>query len=32
LVDGRKKESKMDVGSSFERKEVNRDSVGSLKF
>jgi hypothetical protein len=31
MVDGRKKESRMDVRSSFERMEVSRDSVGSLK-
>jgi hypothetical protein len=31
LVDGRKKETKMDVYSSFERMEVNKDNVGSLK-
>jgi hypothetical protein len=31
LVDGRNKETRMDVYSSFERMEVNRDSVGSLK-
>jgi hypothetical protein len=32
LVNGRKKESRMDVYSSFEKMEMNRDSVGSLKF
>ncbi len=31
LVDGRKKESRLNVCSSFERKEVSRDRVGSLK-
>jgi hypothetical protein len=31
LVDNRKKESRMDVCRSFERVEVSRDSVGSLK-
>jgi hypothetical protein len=32
LVDGKKKESRMDVCSSFERMEMTRDNVGSLKF
>jgi len=31
LVDGRKKESRLDGCSSFEKMEVNRDSVGNLK-
>ncbi len=31
LVNGRKKDNSMDVGNSFERMEVNRDIVGSLK-
>jgi hypothetical protein len=32
LVDGRKKENRLDAYSSFERMEVNRDNVGNLKF
>jgi hypothetical protein len=32
LIDGRNKENRMDVCSSFERMEVNRDNVGSLKI
>jgi hypothetical protein len=31
LVDGTKKESRMDVRNNFEKIEVNRDSVRSLK-
>jgi hypothetical protein len=31
LIDGRKKESKMDICSSFERMEVIKDNVGNLK-
>ncbi len=31
LVDGKEKESRMDVCNSFERMEVSRDNVGSLK-
>jgi len=31
LVDGKKKKSILDVWGSFERMEVNGDSVGSLK-
>jgi hypothetical protein len=32
LVDGRKKESRMDVGNSFKGMEVSKDNVGSLEF
>ncbi len=32
LVDGGKKESTLDVYSTFERMEVSRDKVGSLNF
>ncbi len=31
LVDGGKRENRLDVCSTFERMEVNKDSVGSLK-
>jgi hypothetical protein len=31
LVDGRKKESKLDVWGSFEKMEVSGDNVASLK-
>jgi hypothetical protein len=31
LIDGRKKEGIMDVCNNFERMEVNKDSVGSMK-
>jgi hypothetical protein len=31
LVDGRKKENRLDVWGSFERMEVSGDNVGSLK-
>jgi hypothetical protein len=31
LVNDRKKENRLDVCSSFERKEVSRDKVGGLK-
>jgi len=31
LVDGGKRENRLDVCSTFERMEANRDSVGSLK-
>jgi hypothetical protein len=31
LVNGGKRESRLDVYSIFERMEVNRDNVGSLK-
>jgi hypothetical protein len=31
LVDGGKRESRLDVCSTFEKMEVNRDSVVSLK-
>jgi hypothetical protein len=31
LVDGKKKESRLDVWVSFERMEVGGDSVGGLK-
>jgi hypothetical protein len=31
LVNGRKKESRMDVYNSFEKMEISRDNVGSLK-
>jgi hypothetical protein len=32
LVNGGKRESGLDVGSIFDRMEMSRDSVGSLKF
>jgi hypothetical protein len=32
LVDGRKKESRLEGCSSLEKMEVGRDNVGSLKF
>jgi hypothetical protein len=31
LVDGGKRENRLDVYSNFERMEMSRDSVGSLK-
>jgi len=31
LVNGREKESRMDICNNFERMEESRDSVGSLK-
>jgi hypothetical protein len=32
LVDGKKKENRMDVCSSFERIEMGKDNDGNLKF
>jgi hypothetical protein len=32
LVDGKKNECRMDIYNNFERMEVNRDSLGRLKF
>jgi hypothetical protein len=32
LVDDKKKENRMDIWSSVERMEMNKDNVGSLKF
>jgi hypothetical protein len=32
LVGGGKKENRLDDYSTFERMEMNRDSVGSLKY
>ncbi len=32
LVDGGKKDNRLDVYNIFERMEVSKDSVGSLKF
>jgi hypothetical protein len=32
LIDGGKRESGLDVCSTFGRMEVSKDSVGSLKF
>jgi hypothetical protein len=32
LVNGRKEESRMDIGGSFLKMEMSRDNVGSLEF
>jgi hypothetical protein len=32
LVDGGKRENRLDVCSTFERIKMSKDSVGSLKF